>query len=61
MNIDDQKSLALKYCIDIAQHYSEEEVKKFAPQSVQKAWAVGRGVVDFELAKDRKKLKGFKL
>ena len=61
MNIDDQKTFALKYCIDIAQHYSEEEVKKFSPFSVQQAWIVGREVIDFELSEDRKRLKGFKL
>ena len=61
MNIDDQKTFALKFCMDIAHDYSEEEVKKFTPPSVQKAWKVGREVIDFELAENRKKLKDFKL
>ena len=61
MNIDDQKSFALKFCMDIARDYSEAEVVKFTPPSVQRAWRVGRETLDFELAEDRAKLKGFKL
>ena len=61
MNIADQKTFALKFCIDIAKDYSEEEVKRFASLSVQKAWKVGKEVIDFELDKERKRLKDFKL
>ena len=61
MNIEDQKSFALKLCVDIAKDYSKEEVERFAPPSVQKAWEVGRETLDFEIAKDREGLKDFKL
>lgn len=61
MNSEDSKSLALKYCIDIAQHYSESEVMKYAPKPVQLAWKIGKDFMSLELEKDRKKFKDFKL
>ena len=61
VNLDDKKRLALQYCMDIALDYDEAEVKKWAPTSVQKAWEVGRDVLDHELKKQREKIKDFKI
>lgn len=61
MNIEDQKAIALARCMDIAREYEKEEVEKWLPPSVQKAWQVGRDMLDFELEQSRSKLKSFTL
>lgn len=57
----DEKALALKYCMDIATAYTEEEVQKFCLYPVLNAWKVGRAVLDKELKISRDKLKDFKI
>ena len=59
MNREDQKTLALKYCMDIARAYTEEEAQKFCLYPVLNAWKLGRSALDEELRKDREKLKNF--
>lgn len=61
MDIGDQKTLALKQCIDIFKDYEEDEVKKFAPKSVQLAWEIGRDYFEYERKKDAESLKNFRL
>jgi hypothetical protein len=57
MNIEEQKANALNQCIDIANDYSEEEIRKFFPPSVQKAWEIGNNFLNHQLKEDRKKRK----
>lgn len=61
MDIDKQKSLALEFCIDIANDYTEDEVKRFAPMSVQMAWKTGNDYLDHKVREDRKRRKGMTL
>lgn len=58
MNIDDQKSLALKACINIAASFSSEQLEVL-PEEVKKAHAVGRIYFEAEKLKDKKALKDF--
>lgn len=59
MNIDEQKREALQCCIDIANDYSEEEVKKFCSLPVQMAWKVGNEYLEYKIKENRAKTKGF--
>lgn len=61
MNIQEMQAIALRYCIDISNDYTEEEVKRFAPPSVQKAWDIGNQYRKNELKESRKILDGFTL
>lgn len=61
MNIDEQRNKALNACIDISHDYTEEEVKKFAPHSVQVAWEIGNEYLKHMLKLQRKKIKGMTL
>lgn len=61
MNLEDAKSIALKRCIDIYNDYEADEVKRWAPKSVQLAWETGRDFMDAERKKDHERIKDFTL
>lgn len=61
MDIEEQKTKALSQCIDIANDYTEEEIKKFFPPSIQKAWEVGNTYLSHELKEAKKRRKGLVL
>jgi len=61
VNIEEQKCSALNQCIDIANDYTEDEIKKFFPPSVQKAWEIGNSFLNHQLKEDRKKRKNLVL
>ena len=59
MNIDEQRIKAMNICIDIANDYSEDEVRKFTPPSVQRAWQIGSEYLDHAVKEQRNKLNDF--
>lgn len=61
MDIDQQRIKAMNICIDIANDFTEEEVKKFMPKSVQIAWEIGNDFLEHDIKETRKRLKGFKI
>lgn len=61
MDIEKLRNQALNQCIDIANDYTEEEVKKYAPPSVQRAWGIGNEYLTHALKEQRKKAKGLVL
>lgn len=59
MNIEDQRSRAMNACISIHNDLTEEEVKKFMPESVQIAWSIGAEYLDHALKEQRNNRKKF--
>lgn len=61
MNKEEQMEKALSACCGIATDYEEDEVIKFAPESVQIAWKIGNEYLEFRLKESRKNRKNFTL
>lgn len=61
MDKEDIVSKAVNCCVDIYNDYDQDEVNKYAPPSLQKAWDVGRVIVNKEKTKNREKLKDLEL
>ena len=61
MDIEQQRIKAMNICIEIANDFTEEEVKKFMPESVQIAWSIGNEFLYHELKENRNHRKNFKL
>ena len=59
MDVEQQRIKALNVCIDIANDYTQEEVKKFTPPSVQRAWEIGNEYLNQMLKEQKKQRKKF--
>lgn len=61
MNTEEMKTIALKRCIDIYNDYEEDEVRRWAPRSVQLAWETGRDFLVEQIKVNRERNKNFTL
>lgn len=62
MSIDSEfKDKALSQCVDIYRDFEKDEVSKWLPPSVQRAWWIGHDYVEELRVKERERLKGFQL
>lgn len=52
---DEQRIKAMNACINIANDFTQEEVKKFMPESVQSAWRDGNEFLEYEQLKSKAK------
>lgn len=52
---DEYRQKAMNICIDIANDFTEQEVKKFMPESVQAAWKAGNEFIEYEQLKSKAK------
>jgi hypothetical protein len=61
MEIEQMRNQALNQCIEIANDFTEEEVKKWCPPSVQRAWEIGNTFLTHEVKEAKNRRKGFVL
>lgn len=61
VDIEQIRNQALNQCIDIANDYTEDEIKKFFPPSVQRAWEIGNTFLLHEIKELKKRRKGLVL
>lgn len=61
VDIEQLRTQALNQCIDIANEYSEQEIKKFFPREIQIAWEIGNTYLSHALKEAKKKRKGLVL
>lgn len=60
--MDDNEELkqeAARACLDVYLDYTEEEVKKFTPPSVQSAWHIGAKIREVVRKREARRIKKF--
>ena len=59
MTTDELKELALSACINIATKYTDEEAKRFFPESIREARKIGDKYLELAIKDARTKIKKF--